>query len=962
MAGMIDRLTWENPQPNLTSPSQTPLQNTQPRFRLHSSTANPNYADQTDMLRQGDTVIVTFPVVLISQNRNTFEPYDLRADLDSRVPDQPDPDPTVPSTTNRLTIEYDTFCVDEGHLTFIHNDNINPSPEDLDVQITDINNIFRNDFILTNDPNQPLPIRVRVTNSGGHSAEDYHTFVSFGATMEVVTVPGGCALIAVSGTPPQPNPWKAWTDPSPIPATARVYHCTQPTTIAPSQTVNLDFQVIKTSDPARIAIDDLSLRADVVGEITLFNGALLWFPTPIVRPDGQLDRTNNYTLDGVRQRVIGFNLIKSFLACNENDETSVPGPNAKSSPRVEIGEECGYRVRTGGWFGFRTPGFTLIQVNNVTVTDPLPSGQGYVSSTDPVPTSSAQITGITFDDSRGASPTRPVGLVAPGAPFTWAFNNSSPIDQRDEWFQADITARVLNNPVNMVAPPNQHAARSTNILRSTFVAVFESGGVRWEPTLGPDTIGYPNEPIRREDLTITEPRLIVVKEVCNESRYGVGPACSNWTTLADDGDAYNDYIYRLIVRNEAAAAGIARSPAYDLVVTDTLDASGLACVMPFDGDALDNDADGTEGAGDGNGEGTIANNCTMPATPGSAIVTFSHTHSTGLRRINPGQSVTLYYRVDFNDDAAPLQTFTNTYRSIYDSLAGSTNVSGNQTLDRRPNGDIGGARVHTSDQAVARVRMIPVQTQPKRITRTSLTAAPTPPAPQQVVVGEEVEFELTTLLPVARLANFVIRDELPPGLRCSDAPVINLNAPPYAAAGFQPGGSFTPTCTDTVVEWNFGTQRITQGTTPDNRFPFSIRFITRVENSALTNNGTVLSNGTPATSVTARYVNEAGTLVELTFGQVDMLIREPRIVLTKSFAPVVNADAADELLVTVTATNNGTSPAYNLRVLDDLTPGLLTYVGNIGGATPPTVDTAVLGAIGRCSAGLRGTPLRPPRR
>ena len=292
---------------------------------------------------------------------------------------------------------------------------------------------------------------------------------------------------------------------------------------------------------------------------------------------------------------------------------------------------------------------------------------------------------------------------------------------------------------------------------------------------------------------------------------------------------------------EAGASGVARAPAYDLIVTDTLDPSGLACVMPFEGDALDNDADGSEGAGDP--EGTIANNCTMPATPGSAVVTFSHTHSTGLQRLDPGQSVTLYYRVDFNDDAAPLQTFTNSYRASYDSLAGSTNESGNQTVDLRPTGDIGGARVHTSDQAVARVRMISVQTQPKRITGTSHTSAPEPPNPQQVVVGEEVEFELTTLLPVARLANFVIRDELPPGLRCSDAPAINLNAPPYAAAGFQPGGTFTPTCTDSVVEWNFGTQRITRGTTPDNRFPFIIRFITRVENSAITNDGAVISNG-----------------------------------------------------------------------------------------------------------------------
>ncbi|HEY6599981.1 MAG TPA: hypothetical protein VIZ30_11730, partial [Pseudomonadales bacterium] len=274
----------------------------------------------------------------------------------------------------------------------------------------------------------------------------------------------------------------------------------------------------------------------------------------------------------------------------------------------------------------------------------------------------------------------------------------------------------------------------------------------------------------------------------------------------------------------------------------------------------------------------------------------------------------------------------------------NTNESSNQTVDPRPTGNIGGARAYTSAPAIARVQVIPVETQPKRITRTSHTAAPVPPALQSVVVGEEVEFELTTLLPVALLRNFVIRDELPPGLRCSEAPTINLSAPPYAAAGFQPGGTFTPTCTDTLVEWNFGNQRITQGTTPDNRFPFNIRFITRVENSATTNNAYTISNGAPATNVVARYINEANALVEYAFGQVSMVVREPLIALTKSFAPVVNADAADELTVTVTATNNGTSPAYNLRVFDDLTAGIFSYVGNVGGANVPTVDTALLGS------------------
>jgi uncharacterized repeat protein (TIGR01451 family) len=946
--GMIDRLTWENPQGSLTSPSQNPLQNTAPRFRLWSSTQHSVYPDQIHMLRHGDVVTVTFPIVLVTDNRATFEPYDLVADLDVTpevTADGTDP-VRPPLQTNQLTAEYNTFCPTQGndgagHFQFSYpNININSFPEDLDVAITDINNLSSSVFILTNDPNQELPIRVRVTNNGGHSAANYHAFVSFGATMQVVNAPAGCSVIALSGSPPQPNPWKAWVKPSAIPATATVYQCTAPASIAPAQTVNLDFRVIKTNVASRIAEDDLSLRADVVGEIILHDGTPLWFPTPVARPDGQLDRTNDYTLDGVRQRVIGFNLIKTTLSCNENDPPAFePGPNVKQAQRVEIGEECTYRVRSGGWFGFETPGFTLIEVNNVAVTDNLPTGQGYVSSTDPKPTSSPQIVGIELMDT--PVPPTPNGLFAPGTPFTWTFNQTSAIDLLDEWFEAQTTTRVLNNPINVVGAPNQHAVNSTNVLTSTFTAIYATGGVETPYALGPSTVGYPNEPIRREDLKITEPRITVVKEVCNETRYGVGPGCSNWTTLAADGDAFNKYIYRLRVTNEAAAGGIARSPAYDLVVTDTLDASGLACVMPFDTDGLDNDVDTQSDAGDTNGEGSVASNC----TPGVAgVVTFSHTHSTGLRRLNPGQSFTLYYRVDFDDDAAPLQTFTNSYVVSYDSLAGSTNQSGNQTVDLRPNGDIGGARVYTSAPATARVRMIPVETQPKKITRTSNTPAATPPAIQDVVVGEEVEFELTTLLPVALLRNFIIRDELPPGLRCAQAPAVNLSAPPYAAAGFQPGGTFTPTCTDNLVEWNFGNQRITQGTTPDNRFPFSIRFITRVENSALTNNGTVISNGAPATNVTARYINEANALVEHTFGQVSMTVREPHIVLTKSFAPVVNADAADELTVTVTATNNGTSPAYNPRVFDDLTSGAFTYVGNIGGANPPTANTALLGA------------------
>ena len=236
-----------------------------------------------------------------------------------------------------------------------------------------------------------------------------------------------------------------------------------------------------------------------------------------------------------------------------------------------------------------------------------------------------------------------------------------------------------------------------------------------------------------------------------------------------------------------------------------------------------------------------------------------------------------------------------------------------------------------------------METQPKRIADLSNTAIVAGPATQPVTIGEEIEYRLNTLLPVALLRDFVIRDELPAGLRCSEAPPVNLNAPPYSAARFVPGGIITPTCSTGFVEWNFGDQRVTNGTV-GNRYDFEIGFIARVENTALTNDGDVLSNGQPATLATARYIDEANNPVTLDFNQVDVLVQEPRIALTKDFA-VAAADAGDILSVTVTAANTGTATAYNLRVLDDLSGRNLTFTGVVGGSEPPdTIDTTTLGA------------------
>jgi len=939
--GMVDTITWTNPAAGtlVSTDPAVPLSNTQPIFTVTSSTVHPIYADQVNMLREGDVLTVTFPIVLIKSSY-----YDKVANLDVRVEapnsSPPGTDPANQTTlANRLTVDFDTFCATQGHETLTFNDNPPAFPEDLDVDIVGSELIF----ILTNDVTQPLPLTVAVTNNGGHDASNandksqYHTYVTFGQGMVVSTAPAACTKT----TNPPPRP--VWTLPTTIPATATVYDCTGGR-IAPGATVNYTFQVIKNLDPN--AADDLTFRADTVGEIRLWDGTPLWFPTPTPRQDGVTDRANNYTLDGIRARVIGFNLLKSeYGNCTENN---VPLPSLPDR-LVEIGEECTFHIDTGGWFGFRTPGFTYIAVQRIQVVDQSPAGQGYISSTDPF----ANIApfGATTSAVKSISLNKGVSLVPPAPQpldegfFNWTFNQAVPaerITQKDEWFRVNTSNRIMNDPINVSAAPNLHAAISSNILVSYFQAVFFNPITNLEEVydLGPNTVGYPREAVRRVDLTVQEPKLTVVKEVCNETLYGVGPACSHFVTLADDGDAYSSYIYRLTIANEASSNGVPRAPAYDIVVTDTQDASDLAYVLPFGSDGLDNDGDGTIDSADAGGEGTITTDDVVkngvPAT-----IQFSYTHSNALQKIDAGKFVTLYYRVDFDDSAAPLQQFVNTVNATYDSLEGP---SGHQSAPQKPNGDKGGARVYVTADAHATVKIIPVLTQPKKIVAVSNTPL-SGASPQAVSVGEEVRYELTTSIPVAQLRSFIIRDELPVGVRCTEAPAVNLSAAPYSAAGFVPGGTITPTCTNNLVTWNFGDQQVTKGTT-NNRYDLKINFIARVENTVNTNTGGMIRNGGASTNVSADYIDQTGQHVVLTYGEAALVVQEPKITLTKAFS-VPNGDADDTVTVTVTATNSGTTTSYNLRVLDDLAAVKdLTYVAGSTGGTdmPDVVDTTSLGA------------------
>jgi len=466
-----------------------------------------------------------------------------------------------------------------------------------------------------------------------------------------------------------------------------------------------------------------------------------------------------------------------------------------------------------------------------------------------------------------------------------------------------------------------HATNSSNLLVSTFVAEFEDAvSMTTVPyTITPLTVGYPNPTVRRVDLVVTEPNITVVKEACNETlsiaNFGAGAAgenCNGWATAINNGDTNDNYVYRITLTNEAASGGYTRAPAYNVVVTDDLDptdlvqivSSGTNTVAPFQNDNLDNDNDGSTDEVD---EGAISDNIVNNFNP--ARITFSHTHSTALERIDPGDSVTLYYRVDMYDDVVAEQILRNTVNVTYDSLEGDYGSMTDPPL--RPNGDIAGARVYTTTPVQSTVQIIGVQTQPKRIIDLSNTAPGGPPQP--LTIGEEVQYELVTEIPVSHLDNIVIRDDLPDGMRCVEAPNLDLRpGGPHDSAGFVPGGLIIPTCTSTgtndYVEWNLGSQELT--TTTGTRYNLPVTFIARVENTGVTDNGVPLNNGLAPSTATVSFVDANGPQT-LSFTGVQAVVSEPDITLTKTFS-AATTDAGDVLTVTITATNNGAVPAYNV--------------------------------------------------
>jgi len=1007
--GMIDKITWDNPAA-IADPEVDPLNNTTPQFTLDSTTTGSG-AFPDDLLRQGDQLIITFDIVLIDSTR-----YDLLADLDIREETFAATDPdNVFTISNQLTVNFEEACAaPDPDSVVVTQNNISANPEDLDVDIVGGNL----NFIINTNPDILLPLTVRVTNNGGHEADNYFLVVTFGAAMEVDSFPGGGVCTDISGTLPA-LPRAYWDAPEPIPVgdSPTVFQCFDgPIQPGVGGRVDLDF-VVSRPDPAS-AIDDLTFRADVVGEIQLAAGTPLIFPevsTTTTAPPAQIDNlANNYSLDAIRARVIGFGLIKGLVGdCTE--QLSFPTRTVDS---VFIGEDCEFNILSGGWFGFDTPGFGIIAVHSISVDDEIPtvatpanpSAQGYISNTNGA-ASDAEIinSGIAFT---------PAGInQLDQGTVTWTFHvpdgsvaNDNKLVVRDKFFNTNITTRILNEPLDTIAtPPNQHNQLSRNILHTTFSADFvDTSGNPGVFVFDEDTSGYPTEDLRRYDLTITEPNLIITKDVCNETLAGGPGMCApgDFSDVVSNGDTEDFYVYRITITNTATAPGATRAPAYNVVISDLFDASDLMQAWPitpvvnplrdpFDNDGLDNDGDTAIDEGD-EAEILTDNMVNISANILPAQIKFSYTSSTALEQIDEGETVELYYRVNPDDFIAPLQTLTNTLDVRFDTLEGLAGSQNAVQFPVDPNdfpavypassvgipaGSAGSARVYTVTGETARVQVLPLAVEPKIIVQTSTQPGVGPLLePIDVVVGEEVQYRLRTLIPVANLREFTVRDELPPGIACVDVPTVDLNAPPYDEAGFvglqsvfsvANGGI---TCSENLVEWRFGDQELTTAQ-DDQRFVFEVDFIGRVENTPTTFirpfnpnvNNCILRNGGAAASwgnippttacdvdtfVSTSYRNDptqGNVLIEHLFDPIQVIVREPQLDITKTFVEVASGnpgvdelvgDAKDIFEVRIDITNVGDANAYNPLILDNLQLTKYTYLANVGSDVPANIPVS----------------------
>lgn len=993
--GMVDTVAE-----NILSTSTVPV------FDFTSSTLSAISA-RNHVLRHGDVFVLTIGLVRALPFDSVSNP-EVRQEAPNSTPvANTDPDYAPAGATDDdsvITLQFDDTCPSTPAFTTpISNTlNVNINPEDLDV---DINPSDPNLLFILSDPAATLTLDVILSNNGGHDASDYDAYVTIGNGIAPGVLPAGC-----SGplAPPPPELGAPPSQPSGIlppeynPADSKTYRCALRDPLPPGASDIFRF-VVQRALPVGVS-GDLTFRADILARTTRSNDT-----SP---PGAAQAGYPYYSKDNILARIIGFNLFK-----RQDPNCTEDNPPPLSNRNLIIGEECTYQIEAN-WFGFATPGFGNIEIRNARIYEGSTGGNPPAFEANPAtdpPSLPPAVDGQGFlrvDTSTSSSgisvavqnPPAPAALTETG--LGWRLHPIIATGNTEERFIADVTFRVLNDPLNNIAAPNQHGAGVSDEANARFDVYFTANNSTL--SFNENTIGYPPTGFLQVNARITEPNITIEKTLCNETMNGTvnptnpdtGPTCSNFANSIS-GDSDDLYVYVLRIRNVLQTGIFQHAPAFDIAVTDIMDPADQMIIRNPATDGLDNDLDGLIDAADINGEGTLVTDG-VPENGVPEQVIFTPAQVPNLLKIPAGQEVVLFYRAEPQDSVVPTQIISNTVSAGYDSLPGA---SGNQTAPFNPpnSGETGGAREYTSGNFNATLNILPLVINPgsKRFSAISrrndpngpVTGAPPPCAvpcvAESVVIGEEIQIELEFDIPPSQLNNFLLTDLLPDGIECIEIEPILLPTSDFLPGSTGPDPLFgTPqdfvsnpynpvtgkgfACDANRVQWDFGDQALFQVSDPGRTtYQLVARFIVRVQNLPSNQDLVVLSNGggtTPPspplgpTIVQVSYDNASGTQISQVLGQADLTIQEPQIVIAKTLelmSPATSVDADDLMRVRVLVQNNGTSPAYNLRILDDLSAtgiNMNYLIEMAGGANPP--DTIIDGNLNRPIFGFNN-PLMP---
>jgi len=854
---------------------------------------------QQNILRHNETAVITFGVLLDTAFETTALGID---DREETVGDGFDPVDVGTSLTNQVTINFENSCGAAQTAIVNTANNINPLLPDLDI-----------DFVGTNLTSVVTSLTasqaytVRVTNNGDGIAfadaagvAEIQVVINIGLGWNAIapaafTIPsGGSCVLGTALADRQP------------------YICTITSPINAGSSVDIDFTAqvdsgLLVSGQPLIVID-----ATVTGNLTDSLG---------------VDTTNDYSLDAIRFRTIGFNVTKDILSCSENEDgATYPSDNVRQ--QVQIGEDCTFQF-SANWFG--APGETI---TNISLQDNIQAGVGYVSHS-LLPSSE-----LTISEALRDNDTNPLD---DGTTLVYGDQEDDPDvgnNNRDFYFHfndhvltaagdditLNLTSRILNQQQNILVGTNTEDRHNFNrndivVLRfSAFGATFD------DVTIDANTTGYPAQnSIRRERVRSRTPNPTITKQIRNVTK-DVPAGAGNYTTNVT-GQAGDVLEYRIQVEN--TDSGALRMPLFDAIVTDTLDAN--LTILDFTSDGIDNDGDGFTDAADTLVQGFEGLVAGQDITFTGVNNQITNGAGRGLQKMDENDVVTLLVRATIDSTAVTGTDLTNTATIVGDTLLGDRgnafDGTGASANDDDATGDIMGARRYTAiSSPPARITIDTVTLPPagsKVVTNLSLdsggpTAFPVSPTalvPLNVVIGEEIQYRLSFIVPASTVPELVLTDTLPAGISCIEAPSVTLSPP-----NFVPGGTFVATCNAGTASWDFsngGTiSHVVAGTEAERTV--SATFIARVDNEI----DNVQGETTRVTNTNAQVSYKAGaTTVTVDLDDAHLRVVEPSVTLTKaiSAAPLTSVDAGDVLTVTVTAENTSAdTSAYNVQIQDDL--------------------------------------------